>query len=45
MRNWQPSTHALLLGLIVGLVFGLVNVLFTWLYPLSDSPRFVPSIF
>jgi len=37
MRDGQPSTHALLLGLIVGLVFGFVNVLVTWLYPLSDD--------
>ena len=37
MRIWKPSRHALLLGLVVGLVFGFVNVLFTWLYPLTDD--------
>lgn len=37
MRNWQPSNHALLLGLIVGVIFGFLNLLFTWLYPLADD--------
>ncbi|HEY8165361.1 MAG TPA: hypothetical protein VIF83_07380 [Gemmatimonadaceae bacterium] len=39
MRNWQPSNHPLLVGLIVGLVFGFVNLFVTWLYPLAnDTP-------
>lgn len=37
MRTWQPSNHALLIGLIVGLAFGFVNLLFTWLYPLAED--------
>lgn len=37
MRSWQPGTDALFVGLIIGLVFGFVNLLFTWLYPLSDD--------
>ena len=39
MRSWRPGTHALFAGLIIGLVFGLANLLFTWLYPLSDDTR------
>ncbi len=36
MINWRRS-GPLLLGLIIGLVFGLVNLVFTWLYPLEDD--------
>jgi len=31
------SNTPLLIGLIVGLIFGLVNLIFTWLYPLEDD--------
>src|SRR6267142_6762873 len=37
LLNWRRSGGPLLLGLIVGLVFGCVNVLLTWLDPLSDD--------
>ena len=36
MRSWQHR-HALVVGVIVGLAFGVINVLHSWLYPLSDD--------
>ena len=37
MSNRRLVDNPLFLGLLVGLVFGLVNLFFTWLYPLDDD--------
>jgi hypothetical protein len=37
MRDWKPTTQAVVLGSAIGLIFGGVNLLFTWLAPLTDD--------
>jgi len=37
MADWSHTKRTVLLGLAVGLIFGSVNLLMTWLYPLSDD--------
>ena len=37
MASWPDLRHPLRLGLLLGTMFGAVNVMFSWLFPLSDD--------
>ena len=37
MASWPDQRHPLRLGLLLGTMFGAVNVMFSWLFPLSDD--------
>jgi uncharacterized membrane protein (UPF0136 family) len=37
MFDWKYLKSALRVGLLLGLIFGLVNLAFSWLYPLEDD--------
>ena len=37
MESWPDLRHPVRLGLLLGMMFGAVNVMFSWLFPLSDD--------
>jgi hypothetical protein len=42
MLVWRISDRPLLVGFLLGLIFGIVNLVFTWVAPLSDDS--VPAL-